>query len=148
MANVTGNSGKNFIHRLGDGRIAPPGYDDITDVTFGNDVINGLEGDDIIFGDAGNDQIIGGPAIDQMTGGQGDDLYYVDEAADQVFEEMLTPNAVGVAPVQGTFAINLTGNEFSQTIWGNAAANVLDGKIGKALRHHLPDFIYKLITPG
>jgi Ca2+-binding RTX toxin-like protein len=153
MANVRGNSARNFIHRLGDGSVAPPGYDDITGVTLGDDVVNGLEADDILFGDAGNDQIIGGPGIDRMTGGPGDDLFYVDNAGDQVFEdigggndrllssvnytlaagqeiELLTTNAVGVAPVLGTDPITLTGNEFAQRIEGNAAANALDGAGG------------------
>src|SRR5262245_18104782 len=153
MANVRGTSEKDFIHRAGDGRVAPAGYHDIAGVTLGDDLINGLEAGDILFGDAGNDRIIGGPGVDQMTGGTGNDLYYVDNAGDQVFEdigggndrvlssvdytlaagqeiELLTTNAVGVAPSLGTAPINLTGNEFAQTIEGNAAANVLNGAGG------------------
>ena len=55
MATVNGTPGKDFIHRAGDGRIAPAGYNDITGVTTGDDTINGLAGDDIIFGDSGDD---------------------------------------------------------------------------------------------
>src|SRR4029453_17942937 len=86
MANVRGTSERDFIHRLGGGRVGAVGYHDIIGVTTGDDVINGLETGDILFGDAGNDRIIGAPGVDQMTGGTGNDLYYVDNTGDQVFE--------------------------------------------------------------
>jgi len=69
MATATGGAGNDFIHRLGDGKVIPAGYADVTGVTTGNDTIGGLGGDDIIFGDGGNDVIDGGTGADQMTGG-------------------------------------------------------------------------------
>ncbi|MGD9615820.1 MAG: calcium-binding protein [Alphaproteobacteria bacterium] len=113
MANVNGNAGNNFIHRAGDGRLPPPGFSNITGVTTGVDIINGLDGDDIIYGDAGNDTINGGDGndsllgeagneflnggngadyldggagTDAMTGGSGNDTYVVDNAGDAVTE--------------------------------------------------------------
>jgi Ca2+-binding RTX toxin-like protein len=83
-----------------------------------------------------------------MQGFAGNDMYYVDNAADKVIEaaaggsdrvfaavnytltagaeiELFTTTNSG-----GTDAINLTGNEFAQTIQGNAGANIIDGKAG------------------
>ena len=64
MATVNGTAGKDFIHRAGDGRIAPAGYNDLTGVTIGNDVINGFADDDILFGDSGIDLLDGTPILD------------------------------------------------------------------------------------
>ena len=86
MANVSGTNLNDFIHRIGDGQIPPPGYSDVTGVTTGNDSIGGLGGDDIIFGDAGNDILNGGTGSDTMTGGAGNDTFVVDAAGDTVVE--------------------------------------------------------------
>src|SRR4051794_30190417 len=104
MAIVNGTAGKDFIHRTGDGRIVPIGYNDITGVTTdvdtihglgGNDIIHGDAGNDIIYGDAGNDTLdggdgndwlVGGTGADSMKGKAGNDLYQVDNANDVVTE--------------------------------------------------------------
>ena len=73
MATVNGTIFNDFIHRAGDGQIAPVGFLDITGVTTGDDNINGLFGDDIIFGDSGDDVLNGGPGADSLNGGPGND---------------------------------------------------------------------------
>ncbi len=64
MATVNGTAGNDFIHRAGDGRVPPAGYNNVTGVTIGDDVVNGLPGDDILFGDSGNDVLNGGGGDD------------------------------------------------------------------------------------
>ncbi|MDQ6438121.1 calcium-binding protein [Mesorhizobium sp. LHD-90] len=101
--------------------------------------IDGSEFDDVINGKGG---------ADVLSGLNGDDIYYVDNTADQVVEaigggtDTVTANISYVlgAGVEaellrttangGTAAINLTGNEFAQTVYGNAGNNVINGKGG------------------
>jgi len=71
MANVTGTSLGDFIHRAGDGRTG--GGNPVTGVTAGADTISGAEGNDLIYGDDGNDTISGGSGDDILYGGQGAD---------------------------------------------------------------------------
>ena len=64
-------------------------------VGYGNDTLNGGDGNDALAGGNGNDTLNGGngddilngqAGADLMSGGAGNDTYYVDNAADKVFE--------------------------------------------------------------
>jgi Ca2+-binding RTX toxin-like protein len=111
--------------------------------TSGNDTINGLGGNDTLNGSGGNDALDGGTGNDTMRGGTGNDTYYVDSVSDVVTEA----SAAGTDTVHttvtytlgsnvengildGTAAINLTGNTLANTLTGNSAANILDGGTG------------------
>ena len=112
----------------------------------GNDELRGNGGNDTIDGGDDNDLIDGGSGIDSMTGGNGNDVFFVDDAGDQVFElfgegsdiiyTLVTytlPNNVermSAFHLDGLYAINLFGNGLDNELWGNAAANLLDGGIG------------------
>lgn len=113
--------------------------------TVGQDSIFGLGGEDILYGFADADLLDGGEGHDSMGGGTGNDRYIVDDPLDAIVESagegddwlhsavsyalgagvsietMTTMNAAGGA------AINLAGNEFGQSIYGNAGANWLSG---------------------
>ena len=113
--------------------------------TSGQDNIYGLGGDDSLFGLADADLLDGGEGQDTMTGGTGNDRYVVDDLFDLAvelpgegddtlhsyisyalgagasIETMTTMNAASTA------ALNLIGNEFGQSIYGNAGANWLIG---------------------
>ncbi|CAN5490220.1 hypothetical protein BH10PSE7_BH10PSE7_33230 [soil metagenome] len=49
MATISGGAGKDYIHRLGDGRIVSPGYIDLLGATNTSDSIDGVGGNDIIL---------------------------------------------------------------------------------------------------
>src|SRR5206468_2310057 len=105
----------------------------------GNEFVN------ILYGNAGNNVLNGGGGADYMAGGAGNDVYIVDnsgdvvaEAAgagsDQLFRAVRPMLAAGVeveilsaADGAATTAINLTGNEFVNILYGNAGNNVLNG---------------------
>jgi serralysin len=115
----------------------------------GDDDLLGLNGDDILYGGAGNDWLPGGFGQDMMYGGPGDDRYAANDSGDMVFElagegtdrvrttmsnyilqagseiELLEP-----VFLDGTQPVNLTGNEFNNTITGNDGDNILDGGAG------------------
>ncbi|MDD1441743.1 peptidylprolyl isomerase [Dolichospermum sp. ST_sed3] len=91
----------------------------------------------------GNDILNGGAGADTLTGGVGNDSYYVDNAADSIIENanqgtdrVFTTITYTLAPtlenltLQGTTAINGTGNGLNNSITGNTAANVLTGGAG------------------
>jgi Ca2+-binding RTX toxin-like protein len=102
----------------------------------------------VLGGNAGANTLNGGVGIDRLLGYGGADTYYVDNAADLVFEAagagsdrvlssvsyvlaagqemeaLTTTNALGLG------AINLTGNAFANVIAGNAGANILSGGTG------------------
>lgn len=101
-----------------------------------------------IAGNAGANLLNGRGGADTMIGYGGNDWYYVDSAGDQVTEGagsgsdrvLASVNYALAAAAQieiftttntaGTGAINLTGNDFSQQILGNAGTNTLDGRGG------------------
>ena len=116
----------------------------------GNNKLYGLGGSDTLYGRGGNDLLDGGAGADVMDGGAQNDTYYVDNTGDVVVEhnnanggadilyvsfsytlaagvsiELLTTSAIS-----GTAAIDMTGNELNNTLWGNNGANTLSGGIG------------------
>src|SRR5688572_14256086 len=117
MAIVNGTAGNDFIHRVGDGRVPPTGYLDVTGVTTGADTINGFGGDDIIFADDGDDTLNGGVGADQMTGGLGNDTYIVDNAADTIVEDA----GGGIDTVKSAITFTLGANVEKLTLTGTAA---------------------------
>ncbi|MEO6226024.1 MAG: calcium-binding protein, partial [Sphingomicrobium sp.] len=124
--------------------------------TAGSDVLRGGTGNDNLSGLAGNDTLIGGRGADTMIGGAGNDTYYVDNAKDVIVEASRGGTDQVLALVDYTLAarvevevltayydpyagaavggladpINLTGNEFGQTLSGNPADNILFGMGG------------------
>jgi Ca2+-binding RTX toxin-like protein len=135
----------------------PPPQPVILTGTSGPDLLIGGAGNDTLSGLGGNDALAGGSGADKMTGGAGNDTYFVDNANDVVVEaarggadqvvtsvdytlaarvevEVLTalydPYAGAALPGPPASPINLTGNEFGQTLQGNPANNVLYGMGG------------------
>ncbi|MER8786232.1 calcium-binding protein, partial [Mesorhizobium sp. M1006] len=98
-----------------------------------------------IQGNAGANVINGLGGADTMTGYGGNDTYYVDNAGDKVIETvgggadrvitsvshaLSTGSQIELLAARypsDTTAMNLSGNEFSQTIVGNAGANIING---------------------
>jgi Ca2+-binding RTX toxin-like protein len=152
MALIRGTADKDFIHRLGDGLVAPAGYVDFISATGLTDTLQGLGGDDILFGNggndrleggAGNDRLDGGAGADTLLGGAGDDIYTIDARGDLVTE--LADGGIDTVRssisatlgayvenvvLTGAAAINGTGNGLANRITGNGAANRLDGGAG------------------
>jgi Ca2+-binding RTX toxin-like protein len=110
---------------------------------------NGLA--NYIIGNAGGNILDGRGGADTLVGLGGDDSYYVDNAADVVIETAGGGNDTVFASASytltagqevefllasdfsATTALNLSGNEFANTIYGNDGANILDGKDGNDL---------------
>ena len=107
---------------------------------------NGLN--NILIGNNGANGLNGGGGADIMRGLDGNDIYIVDNAGDQVFEAanqgtdtVRTSVSYTLASGQSienfrvhnplsTNAINLTGNQLNNTIIGNNGANVINGGAG------------------
>jgi Ca2+-binding RTX toxin-like protein len=109
----------------------------------GNDSLNGGAGNDTLIGGDGNDTLIGGDGNDTLNGGAGNDTYYVDsegdiiiEAADEGNDTVFSTVSYTLADnlehltLQGTSAINGTGNSLNNSLTGNAANNILTGGAG------------------
>lgn len=108
-----------------------------------NNVITGNSGSNILVGLNGSDTLDGGAGADTLIGGNGNDTYVVDEEGDVVIEHAgegtdtvlssishtLTDN-VEKLTLNGSAAINGTGNALNNMIIGNGADNVLDGGVG------------------
>jgi Ca2+-binding RTX toxin-like protein len=108
----------------------------------GNSAANKLSGGE------GNDVLIGGVGADTMNGGNGVDTYYVDNIGDVVVETGATADQQDyihstisyslanlsqveqLVLVQGSKALNATGNGLNNHLFGNSLDNVLDGKAG------------------
>ena len=110
-----------------------------------NQTIYGNGGNNVLNGGGGNDYLVGGEGTDTLIGGSGNDTIRVNDASDVIVEAVGEGDdivrastsytlAAGVAVEtlttknsSSTAALDLTGNEFSQTIYGNDGANVLSG---------------------
>jgi Ca2+-binding RTX toxin-like protein len=109
---------------------------------LGNNGTNRLEGR------VGNDVLDGGEGSDTLVGGVGDDTYFVDNSSDIVTENagegvdtifsrasytLGAGTSVENLVLTGIENIDGRGNEFANTITGNAGNNVLDGRAGADL---------------
>jgi uncharacterized protein (TIGR01370 family) len=113
--------------------------------TAGDDRLTGGDGPNRISGLAGNDVIDGGAGVDRLDGGPGDDVIVVDNAGDVIVEAIgggydyvearhsytlaagVEIELLGTSDNESHERIDLTGNEFSQVIIGNAGDNILRG---------------------
>jgi Ca2+-binding RTX toxin-like protein len=113
-----------------------------------DDEIWGGGGDDVLNGLGGNDRLYGGAGADTTNGGIGDDWHFIDNAGDVVIDQAGEGNDRVFAGVsytltagaeveifstdwhEGFGAINLTGNELANLIYGNYGNNRLDGGAG------------------
>jgi Ca2+-binding RTX toxin-like protein len=109
-------------------------------------LVQGLAGTDSLTGGAGFDTLDGGSGTDTLVGGAGSDTYIVDSAKDVVVDvsgdddrvlasiaidlQSSTYDGIEHVTLTGTAALNVTGDEGENAIFGNAGANKLDGKGG------------------
>ncbi|SFM02090.1 M10 family metallopeptidase [Methylorubrum salsuginis] len=107
--------------------------------------LTGNEFDNALVGNAGHNRLDGGTGDDMLSGKGGNDRYYVDSSFDQVFEAKgqgvdtvvstvtysldkgQEVERLELAPSTGATGLNLTGNEFDNTLVGNAGRNILNG---------------------
>ena len=127
--------------------------DNILNGTSANDTIAGLGGNDKLYGNTGNDSLYdgndgndwldGGLGADLMRGGAGDDRYIVDNSGDKVEESanalngifdavvssvtFLMPTGIEQLLLSGSADIDAIGNDFDNTLTGNAGNNRLIG---------------------
>jgi Ca2+-binding RTX toxin-like protein len=117
-----------------------------TDTLVNIESLYGSAYNDTLTGNAGANVLNGYLGADAMSGGAGDDAYYVDNVGDVVTELVnegaadLVYSTIGLtlgANVErlyltGTAAVNATGNELNNVLYGhaNTAANVLTGGAG------------------
>lgn len=122
--------------------------DDLLSGGSGNDLLQGGAGFDRLTGGSGNDLLDGGAGGDEMGGGSGNDEYRVNGQGDSIIEaagngvdrvtaigsyrlaEGVSVEQLDVLSAAGTAAIDLTGNEISNSIRGNFGANRLRGEGG------------------
>jgi Ca2+-binding RTX toxin-like protein len=146
---VEGDNGVNmFFGRDGGDTLYGFGGDDFLRGQDGNDFLFGMDNDDNLYGGDGDDILDGGFGADDLEGELGNDDYYVDNAGDSVIETgsgtldrvftsaswTLTAGAdielFQTTDDNGTSAIDLTGNDATQQVVGNAGANFINGRGG------------------
>ena len=104
---------------------------------YGNHLANVLTGND------NNNILNGSTGADVMAGKGNNDIYFVDNQSDVVIEEAngavdtihtsvsyVLPDHVENIGMVGEEALNLTGNNLSNRLFGNSADNILDGAAG------------------
>jgi trimeric autotransporter adhesin len=112
--------------------------------TPGNDSLTGTEGDDTINGLGGNDTLDGAGGADSLVGGTGDDVYIVDDEADNIVEgqndgidevrssapSYTLPDFVNNLTLIGELAEQGRGNSIDNVIVGTQQSNTLLGREG------------------
>ena len=109
-----------------------------------NNNLVGNAGRNFLGGGIGADTLDGGAGIDTLSGGAGNDTFYIDNTADMVTElagegtDTVYSTAASYAlgtnvenlVLQGSAAINGSGNSLANRIEGNSAINTLNGGAG------------------
>lgn len=106
-------------------------------------LLSGTGANDLLIGDAGGNTLDGNAGADVLEGRTGDDTYIVDNAGDVVKEVVgsgydlvkssvshVLADEVESLQLQGSAAINGTGNGLSNRLVGNGANNILNGAGG------------------
>ncbi|ESK53636.1 beta strand repeat-containing protein [Acinetobacter tjernbergiae] len=112
----------------------------------GNELANSLlgnSGNNLLIGGLGDDRLDGGIGADTLVGGGGNDTYFIDNVADSITEltgegidrvfssvDYTLDSNVENLVLTGSSNILGNGNELANTLLGNGANNVLDGKAG------------------
>jgi serralysin len=132
------------------GGVAEDSIKNIENIVGGSagDTLNGDGLANALFGGAGADTLNGRGGADRMDGGTGADTFIVENLGDVIVEATGGGDDRVVADVTYVLntlaevetlstrqhntvnAIDLTGNEFAQTLQGNFGANILDGRGG------------------
>jgi Ca2+-binding RTX toxin-like protein len=150
---LSGDDGDNSLRGLaGDNTLYGNGGHDVLWGGDDTDTLYGGSGDDILQDFGGADTLDGGEGSDIMVGGSGDDTYFVDDAADEAYEEVgdgfdtvLTSvsydlglnyalgfnNEIEVLQATGTADLYLIGSLDDNSIIGNAGNNLIVGSYGK-----------------
>ncbi|WP_066480530.1 MULTISPECIES: beta strand repeat-containing protein [unclassified Sphingomonas] len=160
-----------FIGTAGDDNIVGTAENNTIIGNAGNDTLDGAAGDDSIDGGAGTDTLIGGTGNDTLNGGADNDTYTVADAGDVIVESS-TGGANDVVNASVSYVLNsgawvetlnltgtgnnfVIGNQFAQTLNGNAGNNVLDGgrntaqpTLGDTLVGGAGDDVYAIRNPG
>ncbi|WP_232627912.1 calcium-binding protein [Methylobacterium sp. Leaf118] len=108
--------------------------------------------DNVITGNGGNNRLDGRAGADTLIGGGGNDIYVLDNAGDRVVERVgydagidrilasvsvdlgdagQVTGFIETVTLQGSAAIDATGDDRDNTLIGNAGANILDGRGGR-----------------
>jgi streptogramin lyase/Ca2+-binding RTX toxin-like protein len=96
-----------------------------------------------LTGNAGSNLLDGRGGVDVMLGGAGNDVYVVDNAGDQVVENLgegndavfstahlVLPANVEALVLQGSADLQGYGNSLANALFGNSGSNLLDGRGG------------------
>ena len=99
----------------------------------GNDTLNGGDHHDTLYGGDGNDKLKGGPGRDHLDGGDGSDAADYSGSNAAVTVNLATGSVRGGHATGDTIANieNAFGSGHSDTLTGNASANVLRGRGGR-----------------
>ena len=112
-----------------DNAIAGGAGDDSLGGFGGDDTISGLTGNDRLYGDSGDDRLIGGAGSDFLHGGTGLDTADYGGSSGGVTVNLTSGSAQGGDAAGDSFASieNIQGSDFGDTLFGDSAANRLEG---------------------
>jgi Ca2+-binding RTX toxin-like protein len=136
----------------GDDTIAGNAGADILSGGSGADSVSGLAGNDVLYGGDGDDVLIGGVGADILIGGSGADTASYDGATAAVTVFLASSQGTSTGEAGGDSFVsveNITGSAYSDTLYGDDGANILDGGSGTdTLLGGAGDDIYLLNANG
>jgi len=141
---IAGGAGNDVISgNLGDDVLFGESGWDVLFGQEGRDELYGLDGDDMLQGGAGDDLLDGGEGADSIEGGVGDDTYVVDSSLDTIVERSgegadkvrssisyVLGEHLESLVLEGSAALQGTGNALDNLLVGNDGANTLEGGAG------------------